>query len=326
MSLTGSRQLDPCSYGATVFSRGDYFLTQFRVIVTYLRLLFFPVNQNLDYDYPVSRTFFDPNVMLSFAFLAALFAFGIYLIFKSVQRRTQHAARSTLDAERLIGFGILWFFITLSVESSIVPLPMLINEYRVYLPSVGLIISAVTGVFWVCSRLTSHDSRPLVSRPLVPRFLIAALIFVICGLSFATLLRNGIWGDRIRLWEDTAKKSPAKPRVHFMLGLNYKTYNMFDKAAQQYLIAIKLNPDYAQAYNNLGNVYKALNMIDKAAEQYLIAVKLKPDYAEAHYNLGIIFAELNMNDKATEQYMIAVKLKPDYAWPSISLIKLKRNS
>ena len=35
---------------------------------------------------------------------------------------------------RLIAFGILWFFVTLSVESSIIPIPMIICEYRVYLP------------------------------------------------------------------------------------------------------------------------------------------------------------------------------------------------
>ena len=40
-------------------SRKDYLLTQFNVMVTYLRLLFLPINQNLDYNYPLSRSFFD---------------------------------------------------------------------------------------------------------------------------------------------------------------------------------------------------------------------------------------------------------------------------
>jgi len=35
----------------SALSRWDYLFTQFAVIVTYLRLLIFPVNQNLDYDY-----------------------------------------------------------------------------------------------------------------------------------------------------------------------------------------------------------------------------------------------------------------------------------
>jgi hypothetical protein len=44
---------DPVSLGYQELSRASYFFTQFRVIVTYIRLLFFPVNQNIDYDYPV---------------------------------------------------------------------------------------------------------------------------------------------------------------------------------------------------------------------------------------------------------------------------------
>jgi len=39
----------------------EYLITQLRVIVTYLRLLVFPMNQNLDYDYPLFDSFFAPR-------------------------------------------------------------------------------------------------------------------------------------------------------------------------------------------------------------------------------------------------------------------------
>ncbi len=349
MSLTGSHRLDPASYA--VFSREDYLLTQFRVIVTYLRLLFFPVNQNLVYDYPVFKSFFDLPVILSFLFLSALFGLGVYLIktkdntketdsgqagmtkkIKGLAAFGCHSGLSGIGSRftshdsrpfRLIGFGILWFFITLSVESSIVPLPMLIDEYHVYLPSVGLIISAVTGAFLVFSRFTIHGSRPLgvfsrftshVSQPLVSRFLIVALVFAVGGLSVATHLRNELWTDKIRLWENVADKSPDKAPVHLNLGCNYQERNMLDKAIEQYLLAIKLEPRHAAAaHNNLGVAYKSLNMPGKAEEEYLAALRLDPDNHEYHYNLGIFYKSYNMLDKAMEQYLIAIKLKPDYA-------------
>ena len=161
MSLTGSHHLDPGSYGARQFSRGDYLFTQFRVIATYLRLLFSPVGQNLCYDYPVYHSFFERPVLLSFSLLATLFGLGTYLVTRKTKPQRQgradisaapearrfNAERSTQYAVRFIGFGILWFFVTLSVESSIIPIPMLINEYRMYLPSVGIIISVVAGIF-----------------------------------------------------------------------------------------------------------------------------------------------------------------------------------
>src|SRR5208283_4366576 len=295
MSLTVSHQLNPGSYGATVFPRNEYFFTQFRVIVTYLRLLFFPINQNLDYDYPLFKSFFDPQVILSFLFLAALFGLGVYLVWQAkVEGKVQ-------PAFRLIGFGILWFFITLSVESSIVPLMMIIDEYRVYLPSVGLIISAVTAVFWVLSRFTTHVSRPLV----------VILVLAVVVLSGTAHLRNALWADKAKLWEDTAEKSPNKPRPHYNLGLAFQDRNMPDKALEQYLITIKLNPAASDAYNNLGLVYFSLNKPGKAIEQYLTALKLKPDDSDTYNNLGLAYSALSMPDKAIPQYLTALKLKPD---------------
>ncbi len=354
-------------YIYAVFSRGEYFFTEIRVIVTYLRLLFFPVNQNLNYDYPVFTSLFDLPVLLSFIFLSALFGLAIYFIRSSrftirdsdpssrfsglFSRFTFHDSRPF----RLMGFGILWFFITLSVESSIIPIPMLIDEYRMYLPSVGMIICVVTGVFLVfshftksrCFGSTSHASRSSSQFTIHDsRFTVVLLVLIIAVLSVATYQRNELWGDKIRLWEDTARKSPAKATVHFTLGLHYQESNLPYKAMEQYLIAIGINPYYtdahhnlgdiykslnmfdkalsefqicvtlmptdAEAHNNLGVIYKSLNMFDKAMEQYLIAVKFKPDYMEAHYNLGNIYLALNMPDKAIEQYLIAINLKPDF--------------
>jgi len=108
-----------------LISRGDYLLTQFNVIVTYIRLLFLPMNQNLDYDYPIARSLFQFPTFLSFLFLLVLVILAVYLFLKDY---------------RLISFATFWFFITLSVESSIIPIRDVIFEHRVYLPSVGFVM------------------------------------------------------------------------------------------------------------------------------------------------------------------------------------------
>jgi hypothetical protein len=54
--------------GFTTLSREAYFFTSFRVIVTYIRLLFLPINQNLDYDYPTYSSFFNIEVFYRFCF------------------------------------------------------------------------------------------------------------------------------------------------------------------------------------------------------------------------------------------------------------------
>ena len=67
----------------TDMSRLNYLFTEFRVIVTYIRLLFLPINQNLDYDYPVYNSFLNPHVFLSFLFLLSIFGLGVYLFYCS---------------------------------------------------------------------------------------------------------------------------------------------------------------------------------------------------------------------------------------------------
>jgi tetratricopeptide (TPR) repeat protein len=349
MSLTGSHHLNPSSYGSQVFSRNEYLFTEFRVIVTYLRLLFFPVNQHIDYDYPLFKSFFVPQVILSFLFLSLLFGLGVYLVIKAkdtkendsgqagmtkkvrgsrhsglsgiVSRFTSHVSRPL----RLIGFGILWFFITLSVESSIIPLPMLLDEYRVYLPSVGLIISAVTGVFWLFSRFTLPPPIPppqggRVSEgghyPLFTihysRFLLMFLVVAVGVLTVAAHLRNEVWRDNISLWKDAVEKSPGNARAHNNLGFLYTQKKLYAKAMNELNIAISLSPGYADPYHNLGVIYQELNMFDKAIEQYLIAIRLGSTFEETHFNLGTIYQARNMFDKAIEQYLLAIKIRPDY--------------
>ncbi|HWR57705.1 MAG TPA: hypothetical protein VN328_02350, partial [Thermodesulfovibrionales bacterium] len=123
----------------TALPRWDYLFTQFRVIVTYIRLLFFPVSQNLDYDYPVYHSFLDPNVFLSFLFLLSIIGIGMWLAYRSwfMAHRKRLKANgapdnelSAISCQRLIAFGIFWFFITLSVESSVIPIADVIFEHR----------------------------------------------------------------------------------------------------------------------------------------------------------------------------------------------------
>jgi len=49
-------------------SRWIYLCTQFNVLVIYIRLLFLPVGQNLDYLYPFRNEFLDGYMPLAFYF------------------------------------------------------------------------------------------------------------------------------------------------------------------------------------------------------------------------------------------------------------------
>ncbi len=296
---------DPASLGYQEITKGDYLFTQFRVVLTYIRLLFLPVKQNIDYDYPVNHSFFNLAVIASFLFLLVIFGMGVYLIYRSrIQSEggEQPVPRTYFG---LIGSGIVWFFITISVESSIIPIPMLIDEYRVYLPSVGAFMAIATGIFMLVEEL--RNKMPQIRSVAMPLFFLIILV-----LSATTFARNIVWKKEITLWEDAAKKSPNKSRPHNNLGTFYKNLGRLDDSLREYQTALLLNPDYADARNNLGLVFFRRGRIDQAIEQYLIALKLNPDYADAHYNLGLAFFNKGWIDKAIEQYQIALKLNPDH--------------
>ena len=101
----------------------QYFLTQLHVIPYYIKLLFIPTNLNLDYDWPITRSL-DLPTMLYFVMLMLLVLMAVFLF-----RRA-----------KLISFGIIWFFVTLSVTSSFIVIYDVIFEHRLYLPSVGFVI------------------------------------------------------------------------------------------------------------------------------------------------------------------------------------------
>lgn len=264
----------------THMSRWDYLMTQMRVVTTYIRLIFLPVNQNFDYDYPIEHSLFSPPVFFSFLFLLALFGLALYLFSRS----------------RFIAVGILWFFITLSVESSVIPIIDVIFEHRVYLPSVGLLSGITTVVFIVSHRLKME------------RFGLSVLVLVVLMLSGATYARNMVWMSKISLWEDVVGKSPNKARPRNNLGVFYYEAGYLDKGESEFQAALKIDPGYPDAHYNLGNIYLASGRMDEALGEFQTAVKLKTDYADAHNNLGTIYAERGNFEAALREFQTALQI------------------
>ncbi|MBF0567518.1 MAG: tetratricopeptide repeat protein [Nitrospirae bacterium] len=278
----------------TDITRTEYLFTEFRVIVTYLRLLFVPVSLNLDYDYPVFRSFFKAEVVLSFLIVASLFASAVCMLFKSF--------RAYRPAARLYCFGMLWFFIALSVESSVIPIKDVINEYRLYYPSVGFFIAVVAVVVWIVQK----RGRP------AKVYAISVLSLIIVVFSAMTVMRNEVWADRVRLWEDTVRKSPNKARPHYNLGYDYIRQGRVVDASREFQTAIMLKPDFADAYNNLGDIYAAQGRMDEAIDAFKKAVQSDPNFAVAYNNLGTIYDERGQFEEAATDYRTAIRLRPDY--------------
>jgi len=288
------RILDPSSLLTKGVAKETYLLTQFRVMVTYLRLLLIPANQNLDYDYPIFSNLLTPEVLVSLLLHLALLGMAVYLFLKS---------KSTLRDWRVISFGILWFYVTLSVESSIIPLKMIICEYRIYLPSLGFFVAVVSLIFLGVARFEGPSGR---GRKYVVVFL-ACVVGLFTGLTFA---RNSLWTDRVRLWEDTARKSPANARSRYNFGLALARQGRFDEATKEFQTTLNLNPQEAKAHINLGLIYDRQNRPEEALRELQLALELEPNNARILYNLGVTLARWGRTEEAKKAFENTIKLNP----------------
>jgi tetratricopeptide (TPR) repeat protein len=303
------------------FTLTEHFLTEGRVIIHYLTLMVWPHPSRLsiEYDFPLSRGWFDPPATaVSWLAIAGLIAAGLWL-----RRRAPLAA-----------FGILWFFLQLAIESSVIPLD-LVFEHRLYLPSMGLAILAASGSAWVWRRWPGRGER------WIPAVVAGALVLVWTGW---TIERNRAWKTEWSLWTDAVAKAPANPRALATLALAHRDRGELDRAVELLRAATRANPEYHHAYGqlglalldqgnldgalaaferahaldptdpqdtyHLGVIYQKLRRPQEAARAFNDTIRLRPDDAEAHNNLGALHQEAGRWDDALAEYAAAIRLDP----------------
>jgi len=209
-SLLGSARPGPVTY----------LLTQAIVLPRYLGLVLLPRGLNVDHHVPFAQGVSAP-VLAGFAFLTALAAFGLW----------------QLPRRPLVAFGILWFFVTLSVESSVLPIDDPMVEHRMYLPMAGLAVSAG----WLFAVAVQFAPRTGLSAGAV----VAGLLMVL------TIARNIVWLSPLTLWLDAVEHSPDKARPHTNLGAAYQKADRLDEAIVQHCRTLELAPNDPVANDNL---------------------------------------------------------------------------
>lgn len=217
--------------------RHVYLFTEFRVLITYMRLLFLPANLNIDYDYPLSRSLLEADTFFAMIVHITLIITAIILI-----KRSGHG--------RLIGIGIFWYYIALSVESSVIPITDVIFEHRLYLPFTGFILVIAGIVLW---------SIPL-KRYGKTLLIIVSVIMIV--LAIATFSRNSVWLSQRSLWVDAVKKSPSKIRTR----LNYALTLPPEEAVKELEWILSKDPWNISALNNLARIFLEMGRISEAEE------------------------------------------------------------
>ncbi|MGD0335992.1 MAG: tetratricopeptide repeat protein [Candidatus Omnitrophota bacterium] len=269
---------------AMTISSLHYLLTQFRVIITYMRLLFLPLNQNLDYDYHIAKS------LLELPAIASIISLVLILT----------SAFKLLPKYRLLSFGAFWFFLTLLPESSIIPIRDIIFEHRLYLPMAGFSFFLPGLVYYI---FRDKSVKPAI----------AILLIITCSYAILTYRRNFIWKDEITLWNDTAHKSPKKAKPYYNRGTAYADKGVLDLAISDFNKTIEIAPGLAEVYNNRGTVYARKGEIDRAINDYTKAIEINPTYSRAYYNRGVSFADKGNFAKAVHDFDKTLQINPNLA-------------
>jgi len=268
----------------TQVSSWEYLLTQFRVVMFYLRLLLVPFGLSLEHDFRVSHALFETDVILSLLFHLILLGYGAYLIAIS---RT-HGRYSLLNV--LAGFGIIWFYCALLVESSVIPLDVMAVEYRTYLPSFGIFL------FTVCSCMKLQE----VSACFKNRWLENTVWGAIIGsLLFVTIMRNEVLQKPDLLWTQTISLYPRLARPYASLAQHYIHTGNVQEAIRTYDRAIQINPNVPRLYLGRGKAYMLLKKYDSAIPDLYSALHLNPDLKEAHQCLDLSYRQLRQQAQTT---------------------------
>lgn len=122
------------------------------------------------------------------------------------------------------------------------------------------------------------------------------------------------------LYREALRKTPKNAVVWNKLGMTelvigagaqgFERTTRFSSARRDFERAVRLKPDYAEAFNNLGVVYYQQGDYRKAISRYKSALSIR-NSASFHSNLGSVYFAQKKLPLAMNEYMLALQLDPE---------------
>jgi tetratricopeptide (TPR) repeat protein len=272
-------------YDHRSFTLWQRLLTESRIMVFYLTLLFFPAPSrlSLDHDIALSTSLLQPpTTALSIAFLFGLTVWALW----------KHKSLP------LVAFAVLFFLLNHLIESTIFPLE-LIFEHRNYLPSLFLFLPLAVGL------VDFYRSERLRTAPFAHHGLAGLAVLLICVLAAATYTRNAVWKTEQSLWEDSLAKAPGQSRPYINLAVTYQKQGRNDEAfalCEQSLTKNSPTPakDRMRAYNNMGNIAMDRGAYAEATNYYRQALQANENPSSRYFIHKALLADGQIDEAHKE--------------------------
>jgi protein O-mannosyl-transferase len=234
------------------FTAIERLLTESRVVVWYLSVLLWPdpSRLSLEHDIALSTSLFHPATTVLSTFLLA------FLFWWTVSRRKRYP---------LVTYGLMWFFMNLAIESTIVPLE-LVFEHRMHLPSLGLFLAVVSGAHCLILKI------PTLAALRELRVITWCIVGIVASaLTVMTHQRNETWHDPVTLSADDAVKNPDSPRAHANYAVALSRVGRCDEATEEASTALRLGrkhyEEYGVAVNTIMICYQTSGQSERIVEE-----------------------------------------------------------
>jgi tetratricopeptide (TPR) repeat protein len=293
------------------FTAAERLATVFYTLGKYLVLLFIP--------HPLTHDYYPRHIgMMSWGDWQSLLSLAAYLVLGIF-------ALLGLRRKDPVSYGVWFYLLTLSIVSNLVfSVGTHMAERLLFMPSVGFCIALSAGAWQL---LAKNGKKADAWRPAF-----IALAVVVGLFSLKTILRNPVWKNNYTLFTSDVQISPNSAKLrNAAAGELITTYeklpqeekegskDMLTEAVGHLNEALKIHPNYKNAYLLMGNAYIYLNRYEEAVATYQKALELDPDYSEAQGNIAVAYREagkyqgekLNNLPKALEYLEKAYQLKPD---------------
>ncbi|MCB9187084.1 MAG: tetratricopeptide repeat protein [Flavobacteriales bacterium] len=246
--------------GGLAHPRLDYFTSQFVVVVHYIANFILPIDLSVDPAHKVTPEIFTSAKVFSLMVILSLHAIAIYCLTKKKLAP--------------IGFGILWFFITLAPTSTINPLYQVSNDHRTFLPYIGLCLAVGWSIYLLYLK---------VGGKLAKRAILATSALVIAGHAYGTYQRNEVWGSDDTLWFDAVQKGPSNGRAQMNYGLVLMRDGKYNEAEPYFQKAVEILPYWPYSNVNLAILKEAQGDVETADKYFNLALRYGRDNPEPYY-------------------------------------------
>jgi len=297
-------------YEIPLFTSFDRIFIVSYAIIFYIVKMFLPFNLSALHYYPVKTNGLLP---VEYYIATVIILLIIFLILK---------INKTNKLKKDLIFGLMFFLITISLVLQIIPVGRAITAERyTYIPYIGLFF--IIGQYFTLINSKKNSRKAIKTKS----YLYIVLIVYIIFFSYTTYNRNKVWKNGITLFSDVIKKYPSRSFAYWACAIaKAKAYNTYE-AIDDYDKAIKLKPDYINAYVDRGNAKSDLKKYKQAINDYNKAIELDSNYLSAYLNRGVAKGILKNYKGAINDFNKIIKTDADNAdaYYNLGISKLQIN-